>query len=243
MRIIKLNATDSTNTFLRRLYMEKSVKDYTIVVANHQTKGRGQIGTTWSAEAGKNLTFSVFKGLLGLKMEHAFFVSIAVSLAIIKTLEDLQIPKLKIKWPNDILSEKLKISGILIETIIKNNRLDASIIGIGLNVNQVHFKNLPKASSLKVLTGRLFDLDELQFKIVKNLQGQFDRLRAGEHHELKKDYERYLFRNNKPSTFQDVEGNLFAGFIKGITNSGKLKVFTEKEIMREFDLKEITLMY
>ena len=243
MRIIKLSAIDSTNSFLRQLYVEEAVKDYTVIVAEKQTKGRGQMGTIWNAEASKNLTFSVFKGLVGLEIQHAFFVSIATSLALVKTLEHFGIPKLKIKWPNDILSEKLKISGILIENILKNNQLDASIIGVGLNVNQTQFKQLPKASSLCLLTGKIYNLDEILQTFVKNLQSQFDRLRFNDIDTLKLDYESYLFRNNKPSTFMDSQGNLFMGYIKGISHSGKLKLFLEDEVLKEFDLKEVTLMY
>lgn len=243
MRIIKLNAIDSTNSFLKKLYNNEAVKDYTVVMAKVQTKGRGQRETVWDAETGKNLTFSVFKGLVGLQIEHAFFVSIITSLAIVKALESFNIPKLKIKWPNDILSDNKKICGILIENVIKNNQLDSCIIGIGLNVNQTQFNNLPKASSIKQITGVTYDLDELLHAIIKNLELKVDRLRAGNRKELKADYESYLFRNNKPSTFKNAEGKLFSGFIKGVSNSGKLNVLLEDKITKEFDLKEITLMF
>ena len=69
-----------------------------------------------------------------------------MSLAIVKALERLNIPKLSIKWPNDILSANKKICGVLIENVIKQNQLESSIIGIGLNVNQNKFDNLPQAA-------------------------------------------------------------------------------------------------
>ena len=158
-------------------------------------------------------------------------------------LKKANIPKLKIKWPNDILSEKNKICGILIENVIKNNKLNSCIIGVGLNVNQTEFKNLPKASSLKSTIGKHFNLDELLTNIINHLKYYFTRLDNGDLAELKQEYEDELFRKNSPSTFKNAEGELFSGFIKGISNSGKLNVLLEDEIIQEFDLKEITLLY
>ncbi len=243
MSIIKVNAIDSTNSYLRNMCNEEFVTDYTTIVTQEQTNGRGQIGTVWSSEKGKNLMFSVFKDLNTLSIEDSFYVSIVTSLSIQKALNEANIPNLKIKWPNDILSEKNKICGILIENVIKNRELSSCIIGVGLNVNQTEFKNLPTASSLKLTTGKHYNLDELLTNIVNQMKLYFIRLDKGELSELKKEYEAELFRKNKPSTFKNAEGDMFSGFIKGISNSGKLKVLLEDEITKEFDLKEITLLY
>ncbi len=243
MRIIKLNATDSTNRYLRHICSTEAIEDYTVVTANYQTKGRGQMGTVWNSEASKNLIVSVFKDVSFLNLEHRFFISIVTSLAILKALRRFSIPKLSVKWPNDILSEEQKICGILIENVIKQNSFNASIIGIGLNVNQTEFDDLPKASSLKSITGKVFNLDEVLHEVVSNLKSYFSMLQAGEYDILKAEYETYLFRKNKPSTFRDVEGNMFSGFIKNISNSGNLQVLLEDDVLKEFDLKEITLLY
>ena len=153
MQIIKLNATDSTNNYLKQLLMDTALEDFCVVVTNHQTKGKGQMGAEWVSEKGKNLTFSVLKKEPSIVLPRRFLLSILVSLSIIKTLEAYSVPKLAIKWPNDILSDHHKISGILIENIIKSNKIDFSVIGIGLNVNQKLFKGLPKVTSLKSILG------------------------------------------------------------------------------------------
>ncbi len=243
MHIIKLNATDSTNSFLRRLSTSEKITDYTAVVAKKQTQGRGQMGTVWNSESSKNLTFSVFKDVSEFSLKHPFYISIVTSLALIKTLQNFSISKLSIKWPNDILSENKKICGILIENVIKHNQLNASIIGIGLNVNQTEFKDLPKASSLKVISGYVYDLDEITHIILTHLKYYFDLLKAGDYKFLKDTYTDYLFRKNKPSTFKDEEGLVFSGFIKDISDSGNLQVLLEDNITKEFDLKTITLLY
>jgi BirA family biotin operon repressor/biotin-[acetyl-CoA-carboxylase] ligase len=242
MPIIKLDAIDSTNSYMRRLIGEQDIADYTIVMAKKQTQGRGQMGTVWDSDIGKNLMFSVFKDLRPHDVEFPFYISMAISLAILKAFKSLNIPDLHIKWPNDILSADKKICGILIENVIKN-RLNSTIIGIGINVNQTDFKKLPKASSLKNITGIHYDVDEV-LKLILKYTKEYSKLLQQEKYDfVKNEYETNLFRKNKPSTFKDAEGVMFSGFIKGVTKYGKLQVILEDEIVKKFDLKEITLMY
>ncbi|GAA4293167.1 biotin--[acetyl-CoA-carboxylase] ligase [Aestuariibaculum suncheonense] len=219
------------------------VEDYTAVITEHQTKGRGQMGGVWNSESSKNLTFSVYKGLLEFQLEHPFYVSMVVSLAVLKALESFAIPKLNIKWPNDILAESKKICGILIENSIKQGQYASTVIGMGLNVNQTQFDNLPKASSLKLISGKDFDLDEIAHRIIEQLQVYFEILKRVDLQVLKTEYENYLFRKNKPSTFKDAEGSVFLGIIKSVSDTGMLQVLLEDDVVKEFDLKTITLLY
>ena len=174
MRIIKLNAIDSTNSYLKKLCTTEPVSDYTAVIAENQTQGRGQMGTIWNSESSKNLTFSVFKELSDFQFEAPFYISMVVALSLLKTLDALSIPRLSVKWPNDILSADKKICGVLIENVIKQNAIKASIIGIGINVNQITFENLPQASSLKAISGKEYDLNELTIAIIKPCRKEFN---------------------------------------------------------------------
>lgn len=243
MRIIKLNAIDSTNVFLKQLSSEEVLEDYTIVMSDLQTQGRGQMGTTWNSNKGENLMFSVFKGVSFLKPEQHFNISMVVTLALIGALKKFHIPKLNIKWPNDILSEGKKICGILIENSIKQNSFKDSIIGIGINVNQVDFNSLPKASSLHIITGKTYNLDELLDAFVEQFKYYFSVLEANKFDLIKEEYELYLFRKKKPSTFKDEEGCMFSGIIQSVSSTGKLQVLLEDDVIKEYDLKEITLLY
>ena len=243
MRIIKLNAIDSTNTFMKELGTVETLKDYTVVTAKYQTQGRGQMGTVWQSFEGKNLMFSVFKNVSFLHPEHTFFISIVASLSVLKTLKGFNMPRLKIKWPNDILSENKKICGILIENVMSNNQLKGTIIGIGLNVNQTEFNNLPQASSLLLISGRVFNLEELMENIVINMRHYFSFLKNGKRELLLSKYENNLFRKNKPSTFKDEKGELFTGFIQGISESGCLKIILEDNVTKEYELKQVSLLY
>jgi BirA family transcriptional regulator, biotin operon repressor / biotin---[acetyl-CoA-carboxylase] ligase len=243
MYIIKLDAIDSTNSYLKAMTAAKLPKDYTIVVTESQTQGRGQMGTVWKADNGKNLTVSVFKKVSFIKIEQQFYISMVVSIAIYDTLKALNIPHLHIKWPNDILSANKKLCGILIENVIKNNKLHGSIIGFGLNVNQKNFIDLPQASSLSKLTGITYNKDEILTKILDSLKSNFTLLEAKKFAFIKTQYEQLLFRKDKPSTFQCSSSKTFSGIIKGVTDQGQLRVWTEDDIIKTFDFKEVTLMY
>ncbi|MDC6384390.1 biotin--[acetyl-CoA-carboxylase] ligase [Flagellimonas taeanensis] len=243
-RIIKLDATDSTNVFLKELLQSSGpLEDYTTIVATKQLKGRGQMGSAWESEGGKNLTFSVLKCFDSLRAEQQFLLNIGVSLAVCDALEAYEIPNLKVKWPNDIMSGSFKICGILIENALKGQWVQHSIIGIGLNVNQERFENLDRAASLKSITGHFYDLDGLLNQILEKLQGHLDVMEGKTMAQLLPSYEKHLFRKDKPSTFTDADGELFMGFIRGVSSTGKLVVELEDRIFKEFDLKEVTLLY
>ena len=243
MHIIKLNAIDSTNMYLKTLASNNAVEDYTVVVAKHQTQGRGQMGTRWQVEEGKNLTCSVLMHMKGFVLDDSFYISMITSLSIVKTLQGLGIPKLHVKWPNDILAEDKKVCGILIENIIKSTTIDSSVIGFGLNVNQTQFEDLPNASSLKIITGKLYNLDEILLHIVTHMKHYFNVYKNGNLEEIKTAYEALLFRKDKPSTFKTQNGDLFPGFIKGVDALGHLQVLLEDDILKTFEMKEIQLLY
>ncbi len=243
MRIIKVDAIDSTNTFLKALYKAEQFRVPVCVVAKKQFVGKGQMGTRWSSNSGENLTFSVFIPIQEVTLQDQFFISMAVSYAVHTALHSYQIPGLMIKWPNDIMSDKQKICGILIENIITDGRLAGVVIGIGINCNQMEFRDLPRAASLQQILGRHVVMDELLSLVLDALLDQFSKLNPAYYETLKIAYEYVLFRNDKPSTFKNKEGALFAGIIKGVSVSGKLQVWLEDDIHEEFNLKEIELMY
>ena len=121
--------------------------------------------------------------------------------------------------------------------------MEASLIGIGLNVNQTHFKGLPNASSLKNLTGQLYSVEELLSSIVNNLKWYFKFLEANKYQFIKTDYEAMLFRRQKPSTFKLKSGATIPGIIQTVNDDGSLKILLEDEVLRDYDLKEIQLLY
>lgn len=243
MNLIKLNAIASTNTHLKELGAATLIQDGTIVWALSQTKGRGQMGSGWVSKAGESLTFSMLKRFKNLAVNDHIYVNLGVSLGVAKALEKLNVPQLQIKWPNDILSYNKKICGILIENQISAEFIQTSIIGIGLNVNESYFTNLPQAGSLYLATGKKFDLERVLHSISKNIMKQFDRIEAKDFEQLKSDYEDMLFRKDEVSVFEDGSGHRFNGIIKGVSKSGNLIVELENARQKEFSLKEIKLLF
>ena len=160
MKLIKLNAIASTSSFLKELAQNSVLENYTVVTTNEQTKGRGQQANSWISEPHKNLTASVFIKDIDLNINNQKYLNFAISLAVFEVLLDEQIPKPSIKWPNDIMSAKNKICGILIENNIRNHKINTTIVGIGLNVNQIEFPEfLKNVTSFKKIKDIDFNLD------------------------------------------------------------------------------------
>lgn len=243
MQIIKLNATESTNTFLKEMVKTETVQDYTVVWALNQTKGRGQMDGRWQTDPGKNLTFSVLKKVARFPLQNHFVLNMTVSLAILKTLLEFQIPRVKVKWPNDIMSGSLKICGILIENSVLGSTIKSSVIGIGLNVNQTDFPENPKATSLRCLTGLAYDLEILLQALLQNLKKGLEKLEMGNLDTLFMEYHSHLFKKDIASTFKKGNGEIFNGIILGVSKEGKLTVQKEDNHITEFDIKEISLLY
>lgn len=242
MKVIKLDAIDSTNDFLKSLSAKQNVENFTVVTAKTQTKGKGQMGSEWVTESGKNLIMSILVKDFLLETKAIFNLNIAVSMAVINALEEFKIPNLSIKWPNDILSDTKKIGGILIENSLKSDSSIISIVGLGLNVNQTNFENLPKASSLAIVCNAKFDKEILLFKIIENLE-QNIILWNQKSVMLWNEYAEKLFKKGIPMPFQDVNQIHFMGIIQGIAANGKLLVLLEDDTVKEYDIKEIQMLY
>lgn len=243
MKIIKLNAIDSTNSFLKEMGQNSALENLTVVVTDEQQKGRGQVENKWISEPFKNLTFSVFTNNFELEIKDQKFLNFAISLAIFNTLSNHKTPNLSIKWPNDILSANKKICGILIENNIKGSKITSSIIGIGLNVNQEKFlDSLKKATSLKNCTNSEFDLDALLIEIIDNLKKTIHLLSLKKYVQLETDYLNVLYKKNIPSMFKDRNDVLFMGKIIGVSLYGNLQVELDNETIKEFGIKEISFV-
>ncbi len=240
MKLVKLNAIDSTNRFLKDLVKGASVENWTVITTENQTHGKGQFQKKWQSEPGKNLTFSVLCEFENFKAERAFYLNCIVSLAVFRVLYSHIPEKLSIKWPNDILSHTKKLCGILIENTVSHDTIIRSVIGVGLNVNQEVFKGgLPMATSMKLIANKDFNRDILLNELIDELKKEAQLIENQEFEIIKERYEKHLFRRNIPSMYKDASGHHFMGKILGINNEGSLSVELENESVKTFDLKEI----
>lgn len=241
MHLIKLDATGSTNAYLKKLWQDGKPADWTVVWARNQYGGRGQKGAIWHSEAGKNLTFSVLKYFKNFDIRHQFHLNMAVSLAVFEALQELDVQQIKVKWPNDIMSGSVKICGILIENIVKATEIRAAVIGIGLNVNQEDFGELGRAASLKTITGLDYKLDQVLRLIMDKLVLHLQNMENTPASSPKEAYEAAMYRLNLVSSFAFPDGSTSNGIIRGISESGKL-IVEEEYNRRVFDMKEIQLL-
>ena len=174
-----VKSTYSTNTLLKELIANGQwpiAERY--LRAGFQTAGRGQAGNSWESEADKNLLCSILVESQKSKEKSPFYLNVAVSVAVHRMVSQKLIAnsqKLTIKWPNDIYWEDKKIAGILIENAILGTELSYSIAGIGLNVNQQEWhSDAPNPISLRQITGREYDLDELMRALVREINKVLD---------------------------------------------------------------------
>ncbi|QTE23812.1 biotin--[acetyl-CoA-carboxylase] ligase [Polaribacter cellanae] len=241
MKIIKLNAIDSTNSFLKEMVTDSVVENFTVVVAESQVNGRGQQDSVWLSEPFKNLTFSVYISFKNFKIQHKKNLLFAVSLAVYGAVKEATNLQISIKWPNDILSGNKKICGILVENSIQKDKIRHSVVGIGLNVNQTNFSEaIYKVSSLKLLTQKNYDLDALLKVIVSKLKERINQLENKQFEQLEGEYLKVLHKKNTPAMYKDSKGVLFMGFISGISKDGLLQIKLEDETIREFGIKEVS---
>ncbi|MFN3756508.1 MAG: biotin--[acetyl-CoA-carboxylase] ligase [Flavobacterium sp.] len=243
MKHIKLDAISSTNDFLKVLLSQQHVDNFTVISANEQTNGKGQMGATWNSEKGKNLTMTLLLKDLITQIDQMFLLNKAVAVGIINALEPHPLNTLSIKWPNDIMAGNKKIGGVLIENIFKSNGEIFSVVGIGINVNQSDFKGLPQASSLHNLTGEHFDVNLLLNDIVTRIKQKSALLMSEQHKNIDNEYHQHLFKINTPMPFETHEGERFMGIIQKVDDLGKLWLMDESDTLRSFSIKEIKLLY
>lgn len=241
LRYIHLEQIDSTNAYLQRKQSEADIRDW-VVSTDEQTAGKGMGSNGWESEARKNLTFSLALDMSFLPAERQFLLSEAVPLGIVKVLDRLlSVEKLFIKWPNDIYYDGHKLAGILINSTIKANMMDTSIIGIGLNVNQMKFKDWPTHPiSLKQITGKDFELQPLLEQISESIVAEVERLKKNSP-AIEQDYLSRLFRYRTWADYQVGEKALRL-FMTGIDPFGRLMLIDRANKPYCFDIKEIKFL-
>lgn len=210
----------------------------TIVATGDQLSGRGQQGTSWQSEPGKNLAMSVvFRP--NIAHHDYFLLTMSVALATSQAIAHFVDWPVQVKWPNDLMVRGKKIAGILMESSFLGQKWEYMITGIGINVNQKSFVGL-EATSIRAITGYKTTLNEVLDKLIfawneTNWLDDREKLIEQYHHQLFWRNESHLFLNNKTN-------QQFVGMIKGVDAYGKLLITTEHQSYA-FDTKEIQFLY
>jgi BirA family transcriptional regulator, biotin operon repressor / biotin---[acetyl-CoA-carboxylase] ligase len=235
--IVYQAACASTNSLAIECWHQDDFPEGAVVITDHQYRGRGQRGHVWHSQPNKNLTFSAVLYPTFLSARQGFSLNMIITLAIQHVLA-LYIPsELRIKWPNDIYYQDKKLGGVLIENVVQKQRLKTSVIGIGLNVNQVCF-TFQGPTSLSLICQRTFSLQELLAQILTKLECYYLQLRAQDIASLKAAYLKDMYWIHEVHTFQDAT-HTFPGVIKGVDTAGKLIIEHAEGTSRCYNMQEV----
>lgn len=247
---INLSTVDSTNLFVREMLAEEGtgkvvsadcLPGFTLVVADDQTKGRGQQGNSWETERGKNLTFSLLCHPDFLLASQQFVLSQCMAVAVRKALSQY-VDDVEVKWPNDIYVGDRKISGTLIECDLQGKQISNCIIGVGININQIVFRSdAPNPTSLKLLTNRDVDREAVLSAIMENFQAFYQLLVEGREEEVRQLYMEHLYRREGFHRYADVRGEFMAQ-IADVEPKGHLRLRFENGAVVRYEFKEVCFL-
>jgi BirA family transcriptional regulator, biotin operon repressor / biotin---[acetyl-CoA-carboxylase] ligase len=226
-------------------YPLSKITEGVVLTTFNQTAGRGQMGNQWLAEPDQNIAFSVILQPTFLDAREQFHLNKAIALAvhdcivnILKQYKPALANGCRVKWANDIYVYDEKIAGILIQNALSGSRLQHTIVGIGLNINQLDFPNNFNATSLKRVLERDFDLFSIVEQLAKAIEYRYLQLKTGNFRSLHDEYLSKLYRFNEESLFQYPNGTPFRGTIIGVSAAGRLEVLTTEGV-KNFDIKEL----
>ncbi len=220
--IIELDTVDSTNNYAMQLIDADTAQPGLTITTREQTQGKGQRGRQWHDIPGQSLLVSIIVRP-DCPLDQQFIFNAAVAVAIAEVLTDLfEGWDVRIKWPNDIIINDKKAVGILIENVLRGSNWNYAIIGFGLNVAQASFPpELPVATSLKIASGRDYEISMLLQKIRENIfRKSCTQLSAGH---IMAEYNDYLYRRGREQSFANDTDEWKATIVNTEPN-GKLSV-------------------
>lgn len=240
-KFIFIKSLASTNALANRMLKETNVSEGTVIYTDYQSKGKGQPGNRWESEAGKNLLLTIILFPSFIDPEDQFIISMTISLGISDFLKKY-IEDCRIKWPNDIYAGNGKICGILILNSIMGKRIENSVVGIGLNINQEKFiKHIPNPVSLKLLTGHEYNTTICLGELTTEIDKRYEQLLSGMSAEIRQEYISSLYRYNEWSPYKTSSG-ILTGRIISVTDSGRLLIEDQNSVLHEFSFREIEFM-
>lgn len=219
----------STNTNAAEWARDGAVEG-SVVVTEYQSEGRGRHGRTWDARTGKNLMFSVVLRP-NLDADRLGLITVAAGVAVAEAVDSFVAPhRAALKWPNDVLLERRKTCGMLLESSLSGPQAaDVVVLGVGLNVNQTDFPEAlaSSATSLHLTTGRPVPRVPLLARLLQRLEGRYDAVQAGADDAVRAAFHERLASLHEPATFR-VSGTdrTITGTVQGITETGALRLDT-----------------
>lgn len=244
-KLIKLLMVDSTNSYANELLKKENTPEGTIIYAQNQINGRGQRENNWISEPSMNLTLSIILTPNFLPIDQQFYLTKSISIATADfvssiLLKERQRNRIQIKWPNDIYVNDKKIAGILIENSIRNNQIINSIVGVGININQVDFGNL-NATSLKLEDGKEHDLQKCLDRFCSFVEASYLQLKEMKCKLIDNKYLNSIYKLGALANYRVGKQTISARIIN-VSKEGKLILKTPENQDIICGFKEIELL-
>lgn len=239
---IHLSETASTNNYAAEMLRQVGTLEGTVITADYQSGGRGQRDKAWQSSPGENLLCTFILKPTWLPLDRQFILNKAIALAVHDTADAFSPGSfIRIKWPNDILLENKKLSGILVESTVQSGQIVSTLAGIGFNVNQVNFgKGSGKPVSLKMELGASIDVKHVLETLSSFLEGWYLRLKSGKFDQIEDAYNAALWKKDEWQNWQS-NNKLFEGKIVGCDQQGKLIILDKSNQEFRFSHGEISM--
>jgi BirA family biotin operon repressor/biotin-[acetyl-CoA-carboxylase] ligase len=238
-KILILETIDSTNNYAMGLIQKGEALHENAVFSMEQTSGKGRRNKEWKSHKGDNIILSIMVEMQWLPVFQQFQLSTAVALGCHDMISKYIFAGTSIKWPNDIFINDRKAGGVLIENVLKGTLWQWTVIGIGININQVDFEQYNFfATSLKKETGKAFNVLRLTEELHESVLKRINELKTGFFPKMLEEYNEKLFAKNQLVKLK--KGNVvFETKITGVSASGQL--ITQDAFERHFNFDEVEL--
>ena len=251
MEVVKLTDIPSTNDYLLGLNTDRDI----CAVTDYQSAGKGMDTNTWESERGKNLLFSLLVHPTWLPIQEQYLMSMAEALALYDAIRAVHSSQftvhssgvhssrvkegLTIKWPNDIYWGDRKLSGTRIDANLQGGMIRDMIIGTGINVNQTTFSDkVPNPVSLKQITNKTYDVEELLDTILANFNEYHELLRSGGKGEIMRQYHEKLYRREGFHRYEDGAEEFEAELVE-VSSNGIMTLRRKDGILSSYEFKEV----
>ena len=240
--IHQFESLESTNDYASKLISKSSPIEGTVVKTSFQSAGKGQIGRYWSSEADKNVLCSIILKPAKIAPRDQIYLLMAISLAITDVLEDYSVDGLSIKWPNDVYVHDSKICGILIQNTLMDQRIVYSVIGIGLNVNQIYWpEEIPNPTSMCSLLSKEIPVEQVYKKLYQYVEYRYLVLLRKQFQRLSDEYHSLLYRKDVFARYEDDQGMMMAT-LRQVKTDGSLRLELSDGAFKDYAFRTLRFL-
>ncbi len=245
--IREIDLLESTNVHAHKLLEAGELQEGDVILTHNQAGGKGLGENSWESEPGCNLTVSIIFEPDFIQASQQFVLTQVVSLAIHDVIGSYLTPddksQLKIKWPNDVYVNEKKIAGILFQNFVAGNKLESSIAGIGININQKKFySDARNPVSLIHFTDTDITVVEILNRLLERISVRYGKIRETNNITgIESEYMEKLYRFNRNADYLDTNGR-FTGKITDVDEFGRLIIVTKEGERRKYMFKEVEFL-